>query len=105
MIKAPSRVEVSRRLGLPVRTVNYSIEPDAENGGWRVRSVTLPPGVWNYASLVSALVRAEYSADAVEAITANLLADPASEEALREHAAFTAHRNKMKALARELMEN
>lgn len=45
-----------------------------ENGEAAERSVTLKPGVWNKAAIVSALIRAVYSQDEMEAINNNRLA-------------------------------
>lgn len=64
-------VEVRRNLGRPEFTIKFEVAGDAEP---EERNVTLKPGVWNKAAIVSALVRAAYSQDEMEAINNNRLA-------------------------------
>ena len=64
-------VEVKRNLGRPEFTIKFEVAGDAEP---EERNVTLKPGVWNKAAIVSALVRAAYSQDEMEAINNNRLA-------------------------------
>ena len=63
-------VEVRRNLGRPEFTIKFEVAGDAEP---EERNVTLKPGVWNKAAIVSALVRAAYSQDEMEAINNNRL--------------------------------
>ena len=79
-------------------------------------TVELETGVWNYGAIVSALVRAKYSADDIEAITNNniaLLTMPSAvssaeseedrEEKLAEFRKMQEWRSKCKERARELI--
>lgn len=79
-------------------------------------TVELETGVWNYGAIVSALVRAKYSADDIEAITNNniaLLTMPSAassaaseedrEEKLAEFRKMQEWRSKCKERARELL--
>ena len=63
-------VEVKRNLGRPEFTIKFEVVGDA---GPEERNVTLKPGVWNKGAIVSALVRAAYSQDEMEAINNNRL--------------------------------
>ena len=63
-------VEVKRNLGRPEFTIKFVVVGDA---GPEERNVTLKPGVWNKGAFVSALVRAAYSQDEMEAINNNRL--------------------------------
>ena len=63
-------VEVKRNLGRPEFTIKFEVVGDA---GLEERNVTLKPGVWYKGAIVSALVRAAYSQDEMEAINNNRL--------------------------------
>ena len=63
-------VEVKRNLGRPEFTIKFEVVGDE---GPEERNVTLKPGVWNKGAIVSALVRAAYSQDEMEAINNNRL--------------------------------
>ena len=65
------QVEVKRNLGRPEFTIKFEVVEDGETAE---RNVTLKPGVWNKAAIVSALIRAVYSQDEMEAINNNRLA-------------------------------
>ena len=75
-------------------------------------SVTLETGVWNYGSIVSALVRSKYSESDVEAIVSNsllLMQNPSSisdddaSEKVNEFQQFQEFREQCKARAKELL--
>lgn len=104
----PEQVEVKKHLGMKQRTVNYAVEPLAEQtaGGHRFRhkSVTLEPGVWGYDAIVSALVNAEYSHDRMDAIVNNYLDDQANPEHLQEMEQMQSWRRAAKELARSIMD-
>lgn len=63
-------VEVRRNLGRPEFTIKFEVVVDGET---EERNVTLKPGIWNKGAIVSALVRAAYSQDEMEAINNNRL--------------------------------
>lgn len=63
--------------------------------------VTLPVAVWDYASVVNALIRSRYSEDKVEAIVQNLLNNTMDAE--DDFEALTAWRNQCKTRAAYLM--
>lgn len=74
--------------------------------------ITLPPSVWNYGAIVSALIRHKYSESEVEAIVSNslmLMQNPSSvseeesNEKLNEFNEFQEYREKCKARAKELL--
>ena len=64
------QVEVKRNLGRPEFTIKFEVVEDGETAE---RNVTLKPGVWNKAAIISALVRAAYTQDEMEAINNNRL--------------------------------
>lgn len=63
-------VEVRRNLGRPEFTIKFEVVVDGET---EERNVTLKPGIWNKGAIVSALVRAAYSQNEMEAINNNRL--------------------------------
>lgn len=74
--------------------------------------ITLPPSVWNYGAIVSALIRHKYSENEVEAIVNNcimLMQNPSSvseeesNEKMNEFNEFQVYREKCKARAKELL--
>ena len=92
------------------KRVTIRVERDCDS------TVELETGVWNYGAIVSALVRAKYSADDIEAITNNniaLLTMPSAvssaaseedrEEKLAEFKEMQEWRSKCKERARELL--
>ena len=92
------------------KRVTIRVERDGDS------TVELETGVWNYSAIVSALVRAKYSADDIEAITNNniaLLTMPSAvssaeseedrEEKLAEFRKMQEWRSKCKERARELI--
>lgn len=80
----PEEVTSVIRLGQKICTVNFDITelPEDDPSGYRYswRSVTLEPGIWNYASLVSAIVYLEYSTSQIEALNANFLSSWLSDD-------------------------
>lgn len=75
-------------------------------------TIQLPPGVWNYGALVSALVRHKYSESEVEAIVSNSLlllsgtstvSDDEATEKQTELNEFQTYREACKARAKELL--
>ena len=92
------------------KKITIRVEKDGDS------TVELETGVWNYGAIVSALVRAKYSADDIEAITNNniaLLTMPSEvssaaseedrEEKLAEFREMQEWRSKCKERARELI--
>lgn len=112
----PKNVEVKTYLGMKQRTINYDVQKvndDTEMSGYyRYKSVTLRPGQWDYASIVSALVSAEYPRDRMEAIVNNFmrtlggqeLAEEKRQEYLSEYREMETFRDRAKSLARTLLE-
>lgn len=90
----PNPVDKKLWYGQPKATINYDVvEVDNE---FEFESITLQPYVWDYGSIVSAIVREKYSQDRVEAILANNAIEAESEEmeefqAWRVHAKEVAH--------------
>ena len=104
---APEPVEVKMTLGQRQRTLAFNIEelPETDESGYRFRyqSVTLEPGIWTRAAIIAAIVRERYNQDAVEAIVNNYLANPESEEAIKEMAEMQEWRANAKELAEIFM--
>ncbi|MDE5749512.1 MAG: hypothetical protein K2H87_01935 [Duncaniella sp.] len=106
----PARVVTELHVGQRRRTINYLIEqlPEAETEATgythRCKSATLLPGVWNYDSIVDALVTAEYPRDKMDAVVNNYIADPADPEHLAEFNAMQSWRTKAKQLAKEVLD-
>lgn len=71
--------------------------------GYRWLSVSFTDFYWSRGLLISSIVRMKYSADDVEAITANVLNDPFNEERLSEYKALQEWRAKAKIYANELV--
>lgn len=98
----PPLVSVRRDLGQNIFTVAFNIEHTAE--GYEYETAELPPGVWRRDLIISAIVRAKYSADDMEAIMNNVLGDISSKKARDEHRAMQQWRMKAKQWATELMQ-
>ena len=95
-------VSARRDLGQNIFTVAFDIEHTAE--GYEYETAELPPGVWRKDLIISAIIRAKYSGDEMEAITNNVLADMTSKQARDEHWAMQQWRKKAKQWATELMQ-
>ena len=65
MSKINDNQDISIQNDLGRKKVTIRVEKDGDS------TVELETGVWNYGAIVSALVRAKYSADDIEAITNN----------------------------------
>lgn len=98
----PPLVRARRDLGQNIFTVAFDIT-ETDNG-YEYRTAELPPGVWRKDLIISAIIRAKYSADDMEAITNNVLADITDRNAREEHRAMQQWRMMAKQWARELME-
>ena len=69
----PLMTQYVRQFGQRKYTLNVMAEEvnDEDLGKWRWVSVELPLGIYDYGTIVSALVRAAYSQDAMEAALFN----------------------------------
>lgn len=109
----PKFVEHTIDLGRRQYTINYDIER-TEDGSYRWRSVTLPPGYKGYGSIVAAIISERYSANEVQAIYANFMAVTSGvfadlppekrDEYIREFHELTSWRDHAKQIAREAIE-
>ena len=68
--------------GQPTRTVNFGITE--EEDGYSYYSVTVPIARWDYGSIVSIIVTAEYPNDRMQAVQNNYLDDPEDSTAAKE---------------------
>ncbi len=98
----PEEVSVAVVCGMKQRTVRTEITA-MDDGGYRYEEIALPPGVWDYGSLVAAMVRLRYSDDEMTAVISNHLLDPANAETEAEWEAMQAWRAQAKATARRLL--
>ena len=89
----PDSVVMKLRLGQRQYTVNFNVQ-SAEGTEYRYRwqSVTLEPGVWEYGSLVSAIIAERYPEDAMQAVVNNYLLEPRTDEAVAEFTAMQSWR-------------
>lgn len=106
----PQQVERENVYGFFAHTVNYDItelppdDPAAQAGyEWSFRSVRLEPGVWSYDAIVSAIIRAEYPSDRMEAVVNNYLVSPDEGDHRAEFTTLQEHRAKAKRVAREVI--
>lgn len=101
----PLPVEERQTDGMAQKIVNYIIQPLGESdlSGYRYKykSVTMEPGIWHFGAIVSALIRAEYPADKMEAIQNNWMADPTNDNAVEEMLEMQNWRASAKFIARE----
>lgn len=77
---------------------------ETSDGQVEIGSADLPAGVWRRDLIISAIIRMKYSADKMEAITMNVLADLSDENARNEHRAMQQWRKKAKQMADEIMQ-
>lgn len=76
-----------------------------EEGDWVATQITMPVGVTDYGSIVSALINAKYNNDQMQAIVNNKLlndGDPDHEAAFQEMQAW---RTEAKRIAKEIVES
>ncbi len=101
----PLPVEDRQSGGMAQKTVNYFIcslgEKDPSGYRYKHKSVTIEPGVWHFGAIVSALIRAEYPSDKMEAIQNNWMADPTNDSAVEEMLEMQNWRTSAKFIARE----
>lgn len=98
----PVPVTVSRDAGQNIFTVNFNVKE--VEGGFEYESAVLTPGVWNRSDIISGIIRARYSADDMEAIVNNCLADLTDRDAKSAHKAMQQWRKNAKQWATELMQ-
>ena len=100
----PQKVEIAHYCGQRQRRINYDVE-ELEEGDYlcRYKQATLPPGEWNYESIVNAIVSAEYPSDKMQAVVNNYLLD--MEKGKEEFEQMQNCRAKAKAIAKQLLEN
>ena len=99
----PPLVSARRELGQNIFIVAFDVT-ETENG-YEYYTAELPmAGVWRRDLIISAIVRAKYSADDMEAIMNNVLGDISSKKARDEHRAMQQWRMKAKQWATELMQ-
>ena len=103
-MKNETNIIVKNHLGRPQMTIKVGMGSED--------FITLPTAVWNYGTIVSALIRYKYSENEVEAIVSNcimLMQNPSSvseeesNEKLNEFNEFQECREKCKARAKELL--
>lgn len=90
-------------MGQNIYTVNVVVG-QTPDGDIETESATLPPGQWRRDLIISALIRTRYSADDMEAIAMNVLADLSNSEARAAHKAMQQWRKRAKQWATELMQ-
>lgn len=100
---SPQSVTVRRDAGQNIFTVNFDIQ-ETEDGKFEYESAELPPGSWNRSLIIAAIIRSHYSADDMEAIVNNCLADLADADARAEHKAMQQWRRNAKQWATQLMQ-
>lgn len=100
----PQDVEISHYCGQRQRRINYDVEELGEGDySHRYKQATLPPGEWNYESIVNAIVSAEYPTDKMQAVVNNYLLD--MEKGKEEFEQMQKCRAKAKAIAKHLLES
>lgn len=97
----PAPVSVRRDLGQNIFTIAFDVHET--DGGYEFETQELTPGVWNRSEIIRAIIRSRYSADDMEAIHNNVLADLTDSGARDEHKAMQQWRKKAKQWSRELM--
>lgn len=109
----PAPIEVQKYCGMKIRTINFDIQDaDVEDYAFMWKRVTLPVSVWDYPSIVAAIIKAAYPEDDMQAINNNYLRtldgselDPNKrEEYIAEHHEMNAYRDHAKIVALELLD-
>lgn len=99
----PPLVSARRELGQNIFIVAFDVTETAN--GYEYYTAELPMGgVWRRDLIISAIIRSKYSADEMEAIAMNVLADMTNKKARDEHWAMQQWRLKAKQWATELMQ-
>ena len=112
----PQEVVKGNYLGQPQYTINFNVTmhlcEEPEPGPdftihlpmYEYNSVTLPPGKFDYDTIVSALVNEIYPSDRMQAVQNNYLAFPKDEEIKGEFDEMQKWRAEAKAIAKHLLE-
>ena len=110
----PQEVVKGNYLGQPQYTINFNVTrysyPGPEPDGsislpmYEYNSVTLPPGKFDYDTIVSALVNEIYPSDRMQAVQNNYLASPEDKEIKAEFDEMQKWRAEAKAIAKRLLE-
>ena len=96
-------VTARRDLGQIIFIVAFDIT-ETENGYEYYQKELPQGGIWRRDLIISTIIRAKYSADKMEAIMMNVMADPTNRDARDEHRAMQHWRKKAKQWATELMQ-
>ena len=96
-------VTARRELGQNIFIVAFDVT-ETENGYEFYQNELPQGGIWRRDLIISTIIRAKYSADKMEAIAMNVLADPTNSDARNEHQAMQQWRKKAKQWATELMQ-
>ena len=99
------QVEKRYYYGQPILTVNYDVIQHESEGKmlYDYTRVELPPYVWSYGELVSAMIREEYSESEMEALTNNYLSNQGDMDAMTKYTEMQRYRGHCKAVARDLL--
>lgn len=98
--ECPPLYTVRRNGGL--RQVSIYIDVHEDESGWAATEITLPTGMHDYGTMVSALITAKYDIDRMQAVINNYLIEPtesAYEEAFN---VMQEWRKEAKRIAREI---
>ena len=110
----PKEVVRGNHLGQPQYTINFNVtmylyegpDPDGTINLplYEYNSVTLPPGKFDYDTIVSALVNEIYPSDRMQAVQNNYLANPDDKDIKAEFDEMQEWRNMAKKTAKYLLE-
>ena len=101
----PDEVVKGNHLGQPQFTINFNVKAETLDDfpQYSYDSVTLPPGQWDYDTIVSALVNAVYPSDRMQAVQNNYLAEPGDEDIKAEFDEMQSWRKTAKETAKRLL--
>lgn len=97
----PNRFTKTINLGQQVAT--FTISEAQDDGTYKYKQYTLPNAVFDYDTIVNAIVSDEYPNDKMQALINNYLLDPSNEDTTKEFNDMQDFRKKAKAWATDLI--
>lgn len=93
----------TKRIDLGQQVATFTISEKQEDGTYKYQQYTLPNAVFDYDSIVNAIVSGDYPNDKMQAIINNYLLDPSNEDTTKEFNDMQDFRKKAKAWAKDLI--
>lgn len=98
----PNIVDTYLVKGVITRDINFNFEEAGQVWTWD--AITLSNGVWDYSSIVDALITYKYPNDKMQSVINNYLLEPDNAEYVAEFNKMQAWRKEAKGIAKQALE-